>query len=101
MNCSIHSKILMIRGVLESYESTTFTDEARRVLAEGLFWLCDSLKEDLASDQRIDAKPCLSTLFVIQQSANDMVKRRLDGTELELCKSECAKLSGLAAVQLE
>lgn len=91
MNSSIHSKLTLLRAGFERYPD--FTPAARASLAEGLFWVCDLLQEQIEKGDSPSKRYCLGYLGSVKEWANEMTKRELTQVDLKQAVSYLAKLT--------
>jgi len=82
----------LIKAGFASYDATA-NQHIRRELAEGIFWLCDGIQEELEAGNHPSKDYCIGYLASLTQMAADVFKSGGTPEELHRIDEFCIKVA--------
>jgi hypothetical protein len=92
MNCSINVRLELIKAGFASYHISE-NQSIRRELAEGIFWLCNGIQEELEEGKHPQKDYCVGYLSELTQIAEDVFKGGGSPEELHKIDNLCIRIA--------
>ena len=92
MNCPISAKLELIKAGFESYGATE-NQYIRRELAEGIFWLCNGIQEELEGGNHMGKTHGIGYLAELTEIAEAIFKNGGTPEELHKIDNLCIRVA--------